>query len=114
VPIMISKPECLGWGMNWQHCHNVIFVGADHSFEAWYQAVRRCHRFGQKHPVKVHLIRTSADGRIALNLERKRQEHEGMVRGLVSASTTIERKRITGGTQALKLPAFLRKEPTCQ
>lgn len=112
---VVSKTSIIGFGCNLQGCHQIAYAGSDHSYERFHQSVRRCWRFGQRHPVRAHLFRTSADGRVAHNLERKRLEHEAMVRSLV-ASTAIgaERKRITGGTQALKLPAFLRKEPTCQ
>ncbi len=45
---LITKLTIAGYGMNWQNCHNVIFVGLSDSFEAYYQSVRRCWRFGQK------------------------------------------------------------------
>ncbi|WP_323159095.1 helicase C-terminal domain-containing protein, partial [Pseudomonas viridiflava] len=49
--VLISKASICGFGMNWQHCNNMIFAGMDDSFEKYYQAVRRCHRFGQKKQV---------------------------------------------------------------
>jgi hypothetical protein len=58
-------------------------VGIGHSFESYYQAVRRSWRFGQTEPVDIHLAYTSADGHIARNLARKQAEHEGMVREMV-------------------------------
>ena len=45
--VIVSKPKICGFGLNWQHCRNVAFVGIDDSFEKYYQAIRRCYRFGQ-------------------------------------------------------------------
>lgn len=53
---LITKPTIAGYGMNWQNCHNVIFVGLSDSFEAYYQSVRRCWRFGQKECVNCYII----------------------------------------------------------
>ncbi|MDH3354507.1 MAG: hypothetical protein OEL79_04750, partial [Chromatiales bacterium] len=58
---MISKPSICGFGMNWQHVHNMVFVGLDDSFEKFYQAVRREYRFGQKFPVNVHIVASEAE-----------------------------------------------------
>lgn len=108
--VMVSKSSIVGFGLNLQCAHQIAFVGSDHSYERFHQAVRRCWRFGQQHAVHVHLIRTSADGRVAHNLERKRLEHEAMVSSLVAATGTgAERRRITGGAAELKLPAFMKR-----
>jgi len=53
IRVLITKPKIAGFGLNWQHCHDVAFVGVTDSFEAYYQAVRRCWRFGQKKQVNV-------------------------------------------------------------
>jgi superfamily II DNA or RNA helicase len=82
---IVSKTSIIGFGVNLQNCHNIVFAGSDHSYERFHQAIRRCYRFGQASQVNVHLIRTSADGRVAHNLERKRVEHEAMVTGMVKA-----------------------------
>lgn len=93
--VLVSKTSICGFGVNLQNCHNIVFAGSDHSYERFHQAIRRCYRFGQAHPVNVHLIRTSADGRVAHNLERKRVEHEAMVKGMVTAvEADIGRQRI--------------------
>jgi superfamily II DNA or RNA helicase len=83
--VIVSKTSIIGFGVNLQNCHNIVFAGSDHSYERFHQAIRRCYRFGQASQVNVHLIRTSADGRVAHNLERKRVEHEAMVTGMVKA-----------------------------
>jgi superfamily II DNA or RNA helicase len=82
---LVSKSSIIGFGVNLQRCNQMVFVGSDHSYEKFHQAVRRCWRFGQTRAVDVHLVRTSADGRVAHNLERKRLEHQAMVKGMVSA-----------------------------
>lgn len=104
---VVSKSSIIGFGVNLQGCHQIAFVGSDHSYERFHQAVRRCWRFGQDSTVHVHLIRTSADGRVAHNLERKRLEHEAMVRGMVQASTVAERSRVVGGSAELSLPDWM-------
>lgn len=72
--IMITKPSVAGFGMNWQQCARVLFVGASHSYEQTYQAIRRCWRFGQTRPVQVHVIRAETEGAIAANLRRKEED----------------------------------------
>jgi len=69
--ILVTKPKLAGFGLNLQNCHNVIFAGLSDSYEAFYQAVRRCWRFGQKHPVNCHIITTDIEGNIVDNIKRK-------------------------------------------
>mgnify|MGYP000243410783 CR=1 FL=1 len=56
IRALVTKPSITGFGMNWQHCSNMAFVGLSDSYEQFYQAVRRCWRFGQKRQVAVHLV----------------------------------------------------------
>jgi SNF2 family DNA or RNA helicase len=83
VRILISKPSICGWGMNWQNCSRMIFVGLSDSFEAYYQAVRRCWRFGQKKPVAVDIIISEAEGAVKANIERKQRDAEHLKRELI-------------------------------
>lgn len=83
--VIVTKRKMLAHGLNAQCCARQCFADADHSFEQFYQAIRRSWRYGQSRPVQAHLIRTSADGRVAHNLERKRLEHETMMRSMVEA-----------------------------
>lgn len=76
--VIVTKPSIAGWGMNWQHCANVAFVGLSHSYEQYYQAVRRSWRFGQKRPVNVHVITSTADGPVVANIERKEAQSTEM------------------------------------
>ena len=83
VPVLISKPSICGFGMNWQHCSNVAFVGLSDSYESFYQAIRRCWRFGQKKPVTVHIIASEAEEAVVENIKRKERQHQEMVAGMV-------------------------------
>jgi len=69
--VIVTKPKIAGFGMNWQHCNNVIFAGLSDSYEAFYQAIRRCWRFGQKQSVNCHIITTDIEGNIVDNIKRK-------------------------------------------
>lgn len=83
VPIMISKVSVFGFGMNWQHCNNVVFVGLSDSFEAYYQAVRRCWRFGQKKPVNVYIVISEKEGSVVNNIKAKELRMDHMVKSMV-------------------------------
>ena len=87
--VLVSKPSIAGWGMNWQQCNTVIFVGLSDSFEAYYQAVRRCWRFGQKRPVTVYIIISEAEGCVKQNIERKQADAQRMTRELVKFTKDI-------------------------
>jgi hypothetical protein len=76
--IMVTKPSIAGYGLNWQHCADVVFVGVTYSFEDFYQAVRRNYRFGQKKAVHVRCITTEADAPVFTALRRKMEQHETM------------------------------------
>lgn len=71
IKALVTKPSIAGFGVNWQVCHNVCFVGLSDSYEQYYQAVRRCWRFGQKHPVNVHIITGELEGAVIDNIKRK-------------------------------------------
>lgn len=71
VKVLISKPAIFGFGLNWQHCHHVVFIGASHSYERTYQAIRRCWRFGQVNPVTVDMVRSDLESAVVANYHRK-------------------------------------------
>lgn len=87
--VLVSKPSIAGWGMNWQQCNTMIFVGLSDSFEAYYQAVRRCWRFGQTRPVTVYIIISDAEGCVKQNIERKQADAQRMTRELVKFTKDI-------------------------
>ena len=78
VRVLITKPSIAGFGMNWQHCHNMAFVGLSYSYEDYYQAIRRCWRFGQKEVVNVHIMASESEMPILETIKRKEEEHVKM------------------------------------
>jgi DNA modification methylase len=94
--VLISKPKICGFGMNWQHCARMAFVGLDDSFEKFYQAVRRCYRFGQKRNVLVHLFTAENEGQILQNLKRKELQHHEMSEKMVAHMKDIMNTELQG------------------
>ncbi len=80
--VLISKPKIFGWGLNFQHCHNVVMFPS-HSFESYYQAVRRCWRFGQTNPVTVTVVTTEGEQRVIANMQRKSVQADEMFTSLI-------------------------------
>jgi superfamily II DNA or RNA helicase len=72
--VIVTKPSIAGFGLNWQHCARMVFVGASHSYEQTYQAIRRCWRFGQKISVDVHIVRAETEQLVIDNYRRKEAE----------------------------------------
>ena len=75
---LLTKPSLTGFGCDWSHCSNMMFIGRTFSYETWYQAVRRCWRFGQKKPVEVHLIVAEGEAEIGRVIDRKAGDHTKM------------------------------------
>lgn len=97
--VIISKPKICGFGLNWQHCRNVAFVGLDDSFEKYYQAVRRCYRFGQKREVYVYIIYTTAEGAVKENLDRKQMQADVMADQMIGHMREFTRREVVGTTK---------------
>ena len=76
--VMVTKTSIAGFGLNWQHCRNVAFVGLSDSWESYYQAIRRCWRFGQEQTVHVHVISSDIEGAVVANIKRKEEDAEKM------------------------------------
>jgi len=104
---IVIKPKIGAWGLNWQHCNHVITF-ASHSFEQYYQAVRRCWRFGQKRPVTVDLVATEGEQGVKDNLLRKAAAADALFTELVqemNAAMKIDRDlKFNKGTE---LPTWL-------
>lgn len=96
VRVLCSKPKIAGYGMNWQHCARVAFVGLDDSFEMFYQAVRRCYRFGQKREVQVHIFTAENEGQILQNIKRKELLHHEMSANMIEHMKDIMNKELAG------------------
>lgn len=91
---LVSKPSICGHGLNFQICHKVIFVGLSDSFEQYYQAIRRCWRFGQTHPVDVYVITSEKEGAVVKNIKRKEKDFENMLTGMISATSELIKENI--------------------
>lgn len=83
IRVLITKPKIGAWGLNWQHCAHITYFPS-HSYESYYQAVRRCWRFGQRRPVTVDLILTEGERRVMDNLQRKAESAGRMFAHLVA------------------------------
>ena len=87
--VIITKPSIAGFGLNWQHCHNVAFVGLSYSFEDFYQALRRSYRFGQTHEVNAYIIQAQTEGAILRAIEVKIQSHKTMQENMKKAAKEL-------------------------
>jgi hypothetical protein len=94
--VLITKPSIAGYGLNWQHCRNVMFVGLSDSYEDYYQAVRRCWRFGQKKPVNVWLVTADAENVVVSNIKHKEQEAAKMQDAMVGHMKALETEAVKG------------------
>jgi hypothetical protein len=80
--------------MNWQHCSNIIFVGLSHSYEKFYQAVRRCWRFGQEKEVHCYVVTAETEGRVVSNIKRKEKDADRMAMAMAENMREIQKKNI--------------------
>jgi superfamily II DNA or RNA helicase len=78
IPYLVTKAKIAGFGINWQNCHNMIFCGLSDSFEMFYQAIRRCYRFGQEEVVNVYVIISESEENVLKNIQRKQAQHDEM------------------------------------
>lgn len=97
IRILVTKPSIAGFGMNFQRCSRMVFLGASHSYEQTYQAVRRCWRFGQTSAVDAHVIRAETESAIVANFRRKEADAERLAEEMVSRVRDSMRDEI-GGT----------------
>lgn len=118
IKCLITKPKISGLGMNWQNCSNVIFVGLSDSFEQYYQAIRRCWRFGQKKTVNVYVITGEREGAVVRNIKRKETDMMLMFEVMANHMSRLTKKEILHTTNIktdyfpnieMKLPAFINK-----
>jgi hypothetical protein len=82
---LVTKPSIAAFGLNWQHCARMAFVGLSDSYEAYYQAIRRCYRYGQTRVVDAHIILSNLESQIAANVARKEREASAVTAELVAA-----------------------------
>lgn len=120
VRVLVTKPSIAGFGLNWQHCARVAFVGVTDSWESYYQSIRRCWRFGQKRPVEVHVFASEGEGAVVANLDHKNRQAEELGRSLATETAEIVRAAVRGltktqtdyhPTKRMEIPSWLRTGP---
>lgn len=94
IKCLVTKPKIAGFGMNWQNCHNMIFTGLSDSYEQYYQALRRCWRFGQNEKVNVYIIISAKEGCVKDNIERKQQDFLKMQSEMTELTKEITKKEL--------------------
>jgi hypothetical protein len=105
--VLITKPKIGAWGLNYQHCNHITFFPS-HSFEQYYQGVRRCWRFGQKRPVTVDIITTEGERGVLRNLQRKAEQADTMFSNLVAEMNAAQAiDRASQFTKAQEVPQWL-------
>lgn len=117
IRVLVSKPSICGFGLNFQRCANMAFVGVTDSYEAFYQAVRRCWRFGQKRDVNVHIYASHLEGAIIANLKRKEADAKAMGESLSAETRDAVMAAVRGSQRntnqynaatTVKAPSFLK------
>ena len=118
IRALVTKPKIAGFGMNWQNCNQMIFVGLSDSWEQYYQAIRRCWRYGQTKPVHVHVISADTEGAVVENIRRKDQQNAEMAEQMAGYMREFMQREVFQATQEktdyaprqpMKLPAFIRE-----
>lgn len=114
--MLVSKPSIAGFGMNFQSCCHVVFVGLSDSYESFYQAIRRCWRFGQTRPVDCYVICSDSDGAVVENIKRKEAQSGAMFEEIVKAMRglgdigALKRNEMTYDPRVqMEIPAWLVK-----
>lgn len=116
IKCLITKPSIAGFGMNWQNCHNMAFVGLSDSYEQYYQAVRRCWRFGQEKSVNAHIITGEREGAVVANIKRKERDMQAMFQGMIGNMANLTKQELTHSSKQttaynpavnMTLPKFL-------
>jgi len=84
IQYLITKPGIASQGLNYQHCARMVFVGLSDSYEQYYQAIRRCYRYGQKRVVHAHIVLSELETQIAANVARKERDAGHITNALVA------------------------------
>lgn len=119
IKFLVSKPSICGFGMNFQKCHNMIFCGISDSYEKFYQAVRRCYRFGQENEVNVYVIISRRELSVLNNIKKKQEQHDKLSYEMVERTSEILKNEIHSTTKitedytadlSVVLPIWLKTE----
>jgi hypothetical protein len=107
IRVLVTKPKIGALGLNFQHCAHVTYFPS-HSFEQYYQAVRRCWRFGQTRPVTVDVIHTEGEAKVLENLQRKARQAESMFGNLVAEMNNAMGVRMNRtADKTMEVPSWL-------
>jgi hypothetical protein len=98
--VLITKASIAGFGLNLQRCARMVFLGINDSYESYYQAVRRCWRYGQTRPVEVHVVISEPEMPVWENVQRKESQAVELATHLVSHVAEYERAELLAGTSA--------------
>ena len=105
--VIITKAKIAGLGLNWQHCNHMTEFPS-HSYEGYYQKVRRCYRFGQKRPVTVDIITTEGERGIMENMQRKARQSDEMFSNLIAEmNNSLSIDRVTNMKNEIGIPTWL-------
>jgi hypothetical protein len=96
--VLVTKPTIAGFGLNFQTCARMVFVGLGDSYEQYYQAIRRCWRFGQTRPVTAHIVLADLEHVIAANVRAKEAQAREVTAGLITAVAAENRRQLFAGT----------------
>jgi hypothetical protein len=94
IPRLVTKPSIASLGLNWQHCARMAFVGLSDSYEQYYQAIRRCYRYGQTRVVHAHVILSELEGQIAANVAAKERDAGRFTSSLVAEMRQLRQEAI--------------------
>lgn len=107
IRVLITKPKIAGFGLNWQHCSDVFYFPS-HSHEQWYQAIRRCWRFGQEREVTANIVTTEAAAPVLENMVRKERQSDEMYAGIVAnMNRELQGRKELNGQEPIKLPKWM-------
>ena len=99
IHALVSKPSIFGFGSNFQSCHNMVFCGLSDSYERFYQAIRRCWRFGQKEPVNVYIILSEKEMNVLDNITRKQAQMDEMQKQMTALMREVTLSEIKHTTR---------------
>ena len=94
IRVLVSKAKILGFGLNFQHCHQQIFLGLSDSYEMYYQCLRRSWRYGQRHPVDAYVVVSSAERFVVENVRAKERRAESLSANLLQHMEQFERQEL--------------------
>lgn len=98
--VLVTKCSIGGYGLNLQNAHNQVFVGLSYSWEEWYQAIRRCYRFGQQHPVNIHVVLTEAEREVFDTIMSKEAVAKDMSEQLIAHVRKYEMDELDAASES--------------